>query len=195
MRLEIGCGNGFFLQQALSQGFKTVRGVEPSTEAVSKAEAHLKDRIVCDIMRPGLFDPATFDAVCLFQVFDHIADPAPLLDECFRVLKPSGALLILNHNISALSARLLGERSPIIDIEHTYLYNPRTLERLLGGHGFAVKECGPVFNEYSLSYLMQLLPLPEAVKRSLVSSLKRLPVGRFRVSVPLGNLFLSAQKN
>src|SRR5665647_326619 len=32
--LEIGCGNGFFLEEALNMGFSEVRGVEPSTEAV-----------------------------------------------------------------------------------------------------------------------------------------------------------------
>ena len=35
--LEIGCGNGFFLQQALAQGYRSVRGVEPSRIAVSQA--------------------------------------------------------------------------------------------------------------------------------------------------------------
>src|SRR5450432_3089909 len=40
--LEIGCGNGFFLEEALRQGYQTVRGVEPSSEAVSKADDRVR---------------------------------------------------------------------------------------------------------------------------------------------------------
>jgi SAM-dependent methyltransferase len=32
--LEIGCGNGFFLEEALTQGYLHVQGVEPSQGAV-----------------------------------------------------------------------------------------------------------------------------------------------------------------
>ena len=40
--LEIGCGNGFFLQQALAQGYRSVRGVEPSRAAVSQAAPEVR---------------------------------------------------------------------------------------------------------------------------------------------------------
>ncbi|MDQ3814625.1 MAG: class I SAM-dependent methyltransferase, partial [Armatimonadota bacterium] len=144
--LEIGCGNGFFLEEALRRGYKVVHGVEPSTEAVAKAAPSVRPHIVCDIMRPGLFEPEQFDVVCLFQVFDHIPDPDALLDECLHVLKPGGLLLCLNHNVASISARLLKERSPIIDLEHTYLYSPTTITRLVTAHGFETKHVGAVFN-------------------------------------------------
>ncbi len=35
--LEIGCGDGFFLEQALQQGYTDVRGVEPSEAAIAGA--------------------------------------------------------------------------------------------------------------------------------------------------------------
>ncbi len=122
--LEIGCGNGFFLAQARRQGWREVRGVEPSADAVAKAPPELDGAIVQDVMRAGLFAPESFDAVCLFQVLDHISSPVELLEECLAVLRPGGQILALNHNVRAWSARLLGERSPIVDIEHTYLYSP-----------------------------------------------------------------------
>jgi len=75
--LEIGCGNGFFLEEAERRGY-VVHGVEPSTKACAQAPEHLRARICNDIMRPGLFPPASFDAICLFQVIDHISDPAAL---------------------------------------------------------------------------------------------------------------------
>ena len=52
--LEIGCGNGFLLEEALLQGYKHVLGVEPSQSAVEQANPALKDFIYKDVMRPGL---------------------------------------------------------------------------------------------------------------------------------------------
>lgn len=192
--LEIGCGNGFVLEEALDQGYTVVRGVEPSAHAISKADPRVRGGIVEDIFRPGLFAPDTFDAVCMFQVLDHLPDPRQAVAESFRVLKPGGALLCFNHNIEALSARILGERSPIIDIEHTYLYSPITMRRLLEPHGFQVREVGAAWNQYSLHYLTHLLPLPRGIKASLLSMLSKQSIGRTRLSVALGNLYVIAQK-
>jgi SAM-dependent methyltransferase len=192
--LEIGCGNGFFLQQALAQGYRSVRGVEPSRAAVDQAAPEVRDSIVCDLMRPGLFPPAGFDVICLFQVFDHVPDPGTLLEACFAALRPGGLVLSLNHNITAVSARLLGERSPIVDIEHTYLYSPATMTRIFGAHGFGIRRAGSVRNEYTLRYLFRLLPLPAGPKRAALAWLQRHSLGRLRLSLPLGNLYLVAQK-
>lgn len=39
----------------------------------------------------------TFDAVLSTQVLEHVADPGLYLDECFRVLRPGGRLLLSTH--------------------------------------------------------------------------------------------------
>jgi SAM-dependent methyltransferase len=192
--LEIGCGNGFFLEQALAQGYRSVRGVEPSRAAVSQAASEVREGIVCGLMRPGLFGPGEFDVICLFQVFDHVPDPGALLDACLVALRPGGLVLSLNHNVSAVSARLLGERSPVVDIEHTYLYSPATMTRLFTAHGFRVRKAGSVRNRYALRYLVRLLPLPVRLKQRVLGWVQRHAVGGLRLWVPLGNLYLVAQR-
>jgi SAM-dependent methyltransferase len=192
--LEIGCGNGFFLMQARAQGYRDVQGVEPSRSAVDRAPAEIRDDIVCTMMAPGLFRDKTFDAICLFQVLDHIFDPAALLKTCFDILKPGGYILCLNHNVEAPSARLMKERSPIIDIEHTYLYSPDTIRRLFTRFGFQVKEAGGVKNRYSLSYLARLMPVPAPLKKITLGFLDFTYLGRLPLRVPLGNLYMIAQK-
>jgi SAM-dependent methyltransferase len=192
--LEIGCGNGFFLVQARRQGWSEVHGVEPSADSVAKAPVELHGVIVQDVMRRGLFAPESFDAVCLFQVLDHIYDPVELLEECLRILRPGGHILALNHNIAAWSARLLGERSPIVDIEHIYLYSPATLRAVCEKVGFTEPWVHSVRNTYSLFYLAQLVPLPNAIKSRLLHRLRASWTGRIRLTVPLGNLCLIARK-
>jgi SAM-dependent methyltransferase len=192
--LDIGTGSGFVLELAHDSGWDGVRGVEPSEDAIAKARPDIRPRITADMMRPGLFEHGSFDAVTMFQVLDHMADPVGLLDECRRVLKPGGVALAFNHNVSAWSARLLGESSPIIDVEHTYLYSPATLRRLFDRCGFEVLSVTPVRNTYSIRYLAHLLPLPASQKRSLLSLLRRSGIGRREATVPLGNLCLTARR-
>ena len=192
--LEIGCGNGFFLEEALAEGYASVRGVEPSTAAVARANPEVRPYIVCDTMRSGLFAPEQFDVICMFQVLDHIPDPGGLLEECFRTLKPGGLVLCINHDIEALSARLLKDRSPIIDIEHTYLYSPTTMARLFEGRGFQVKRVGSVSNTYTLYYLARLAPFPVLLQRTILALLKSSPIGRIRLKVALGNLYTVSRK-
>jgi SAM-dependent methyltransferase len=192
--LEIGCGNGFFLEQAQESGFRNVRGIEPSRKAVDQAEPNLRDHIICDVMRPGIFKAGEFDAICMFHIFDHIPDPNQLLLECLRILKPGGFILSLNHNVESWSARLLGERSPIIDIEHTFLYSPVTMRRIFEGNGFDVVEQNTVWNNYSLTYLFWLVPLPRALKKICLRMLKTSALGRVSLTLPLGNLYLIAKK-
>lgn len=192
--LEIGCGNGFFLEEALKGGYASVCGVEPSKDAVARSGPSVRSHIFCDIIRPNLFREEQFDVLCMFQVLDHISDPSGLLDECFRVLKPGGLFLCLNHNIESLSAMFFGERSPVVDIEHTYLYSPDTISRLFVSRGFDVLDIGSALNIYSLYYVGRLAPLPGMIKGFLLKCLKIKLFRRIRLTVPLGNLCLVARK-
>ena len=189
--LEIGCGNGFALEEALDLGYGKVAGVEPSKDAIARGRNDVRPHLVQAMMGPDLFEANGFDAVCLFQVFDHIPDPVPLLEACWKVLKPGGLLMCFNHNVDSFSARLLKEKSPIIDIEHTYLYSPDTMTQISRKAGFELVEVGPVWNTYSPGYLAQLLPMPVGFKKWLTESrfLRSL-----RVTVPLGNLRLIARR-
>lgn len=192
--LEIGCGNGFFLHEALRQGYDMVQGVEPSTDAIAKADSHIRPFIRPDMMRPGLYKKDQFDVICLFQVLDHLFDPGALLEECMNILKPTGLMLCINHNIAAVSAKLLKQRSPIIDIEHTYLYSPTTISRLFSKYHFHVKHVGNVSNRYTLYYFIRLMPFPVSMKSVLLRLIENNVIGRWTLSLPLGNLYIVAQK-
>lgn len=193
--LEIGCGNGFFLEEALRQGYQEVYGVEPSREAVAKAPETIRHNIRIEMFKGDLFPQNFFDAICVFQTFDHVSDPAVFLRDCLALLKPGGVLLTFNHNSRSWSARILGERSPIIDIEHTYLYNTKTMRTIFERNGFTVFNVCATFNKISLGYLWSLVPImPLHVKRTISWLLIWLRLGRISVWVPLGNLYCIAQK-
>lgn len=191
--LEIGCGHGFFLERALDLGFDEVFGVEPSRHAIELASPRVRDRIYTGVFKDGLFEPGYFDVVCAFQVFDHLTHPNEVLDACHRVLRPGGLALFINHDAGAWTNRLLGERSPIIDVEHIYLYNRKTMRRIFSKHQFEVVDVFPVKNRYPLSYWCHMAPLPAAIKRRLTAWLQTSRVGRWKFSWKAGNLGLIAR--
>lgn len=191
---EVGCGNGFMLAEALRSGFTSVSGLEPSREAIEQADPNVRTFLICDVLRPGLIEPQSVDAICLFQVFDHLPDPREALDLCRDAVKPGGSILMFNHNVRALSARVLRGRSPIVDIEHTYLYDPATLAALCTSNGLIVEHAAATFNWCSLRYLIHLLPLAPAPKAWAMRMLGRSPLGLLSLPLPLGNLSLIATR-
>lgn len=190
--VDIGCGNGFVLDQALGRGWTAVWGVEPSGDAIANASDAVRPHIKKAMMGPGLFEPGSLSAITLFQVLDHIPDPVPLLEECRRALRPGGVILAWNHNIEAVSARVMGERSPIVDVEHTYLYSPDTMRQLFTRAGFVEPDVQSVRNRYSISYFVHLVPIPRSIKQRLLNRLQGTRFGARELRLPLGNLCLTA---
>jgi len=110
-------------------------------------------------------------------------------------LRPGGLILCLNHNVESVSSHIMQERSPIIDIEHTYLYGPATNAPHLRGRGFKVLKQGHVNNTYSVGYITHLVPMPARVKGMALGTLRRSRPRRAHRPVPLGNLYLIASRS
>lgn len=188
--LEIGCGNGFILKKLYQMGFKKCFGIEPSYEAASKADEKIKPNIIVDILKPGILNNKKFKFIFFFQTLDHIPDPGKFLNQCYKLLVKSGYILAFNHNVESLSSKLLGEKSPIIDIEHTFLYSPDTIKKLFEKYNFQPINIYSPVNTISLKHLIWLLPLPKLIKRGLLLSTPP----SINLRLKLGNLCIIARK-
>lgn len=105
--LDLACGDGTFLREALSRGAKRACGVEISEEGVRQCvqaglSVHHGD------ITEGLTDypDASFDCVSLIRTIDLLAEPEPVLDEMLRVGR-SILLSFTNHGRLAERLRLL----------------------------------------------------------------------------------------
>ena len=94
----------------------------------------------------------------------------------------------------AASAKLLGRKSPIFDIEHLQLFSPASMRALLDSAGFSRIETYSVFNRYPLKYWAKLFPFPNGLKSGLMALLDKSRVGRWVVPLPAGNLAAIAFK-
>ena len=189
--LEIGCGNGTFLQWLMDQGYSSVRGIEPSQEAVAAAGTR-KPLIHNGFFSRGIYPPASFDCLCAFQVFDHMYQPDEFLEQAKHYLKKGGKLFMVMHNIGALPARVLGRACPMIDIEHPFLYNKKTLKKIMERHGFKDMRLFSVSNRYPLKYWLALMPLSLGLKKKAMDFLTNHPIGTMPVTLGLGNMGIVA---
>jgi len=186
--LDIGTGDGVFLERLLELGFQNVSGVEPSRAPWEAAKPAIRQRI-----RLGLFDPADFEpgrlslAAC-FQTMEHVPDPLGIATGVRSLLKPGGVFVIVVHNRKALSATILGFKSPIFDVEHLQLFSPETARSLLERAGYEDVHVAPLYNRYPLSYWMKLLPFPGGVKDGLLRAISSSGLGKALLSLPAGNL-------
>lgn len=169
--LDIGCSNGFFLEVLKDNGYEHVHGVEPGEEPKAIARADIRDGIVTGFYGPGLYPDDYFDLITCFQTLDHLSDPLGMLQQMYRNTQKGGHVYMIMHNTRALQAKLFGEKSPIIDVEHIYLFNKENLPELCKKAGFKVVSVFDVKNGYPLSYWIRMAPLPlKGMWRSLTKA-------------------------
>ena len=92
-----------------------------------------------------------------------------MLRDAHNLLRKDGVILLLNHNIRSWFPRIFGERCPMYDIEHIYLFDKRTVARLLENNGFDMVKVRNIPNSYTLSYAVKMFPLPNVLKLGIMS--------------------------
>jgi SAM-dependent methyltransferase len=189
---DVGTGDGAFLKELLAAGFSDVVGIEPSSAPIEAADPSVRPLILHDIFRPESFPASSLSLITCFQTIEHLADPLAFCRDAQRTLKPGGALFLIGHNRRALSAKLLGRKSPIFDIEHMQLFSPESARNLLKSAGFGDVEVRTLYNRYPVRYWAQLFPFPKGVKARLLGLLKTTPLGRPVLPLPAGNMVVIA---
>lgn len=192
--LEIGCGNGFFLQELMDNGIKNVYGIEPGIESVKKAPLKIRNNIKTDILRKGLFPKESFDIILCFHTLDHIPDPNKFLEVVHSLLKKEGKVFFIVHNTNGLSVKLLKQKSPIFDIEHIYLFNNKNLKQIFEQNKFKNLLVFDIVNTYPASYWIKLFPLNNGIKKNIIKLLSAFKLLDPSISLSAGNIGIFGSK-
>jgi SAM-dependent methyltransferase len=136
--LEIGSGSGVALARMQALGWQA-EGVEVDPLAVKAAQARGVKVHEGDVFKPG-FAGAAFDAIASTHVFEHLYDPAPVLRECYRILKPGGRLVVLTPNAESVGHTWYGRAWIGLDApRHLNLFSRAALQRAAETAGFRIQ--------------------------------------------------------
>ena len=110
--LDYGCGLGLFLQALLAEGFSAT-GVEYDSDAAEYAARSTGCPVSSLAEFTSMRNNATYDALHLGDVLEHLPDPFATLRELLKIVKPRGLLFAegpLENNPSPVywAARLFG---------------------------------------------------------------------------------------
>ncbi|MDR2437074.1 MAG: class I SAM-dependent methyltransferase [Endomicrobium sp.] len=191
--LEVGAGSGSLLSLLKKHGFSHVVGIEPSIEAIEQAEPDVINDIRQGIFNLDIVSDINPSLIISCMTLEHIYDPKEFLEAAHKIIKPDGLIVLVTHNQRALINRILGLKSPIIDLEHLQLFSPRSLTILLKNTGFTNICVKSYFNTYSLRYWLRLLPLPIKFRKSIDRIFSSNIIGRLHMSFPVGNILTVAK--
>jgi ubiquinone/menaquinone biosynthesis C-methylase UbiE len=175
--IDIGTGNGLFVELLHEAGFKDVSAHEIQGGDLSKI-SDIAHHIYQD------FDYSTipsgeFDAVTLLDVVEHVSNPRYLIGMCSRILK-AGGVIYFHTPVVTRTDRMMHvfQKLPILgkigavwqrgrtSVFHLENYTPKAIRMLLGDAGFrditiAVKnELSWPVTKYVRVYLLEKLGLP-----------------------------------
>jgi SAM-dependent methyltransferase len=163
--LDIGCSAGGFLNIAKEFGWKTF-GLEYNQGEAKVARQNGHEVFEMNIKSFLKTSDQKFDAVTLWDVFEHIKNGKELLEDVHKVLTPNGGVFLQSPTPTSLAARILQEKCNMFDgLEHCNLYtldNVKSLAEKTGftleGYDTVISEAGVLANylDYKNPYLGEL---------------------------------------
>jgi SAM-dependent methyltransferase len=135
--LDVGAATGLLLEALRDVGFRSLRGVEPSPDAVRKAvNDHGLDVLVGDATAARAFG-MSFGVVTLVAVLEHMVDPAGALQGMTDLLSRDGSFYLLVPDTTRFT-EFIGAPYQEFSVEHINYFTPKSLRNLLATIGLEV---------------------------------------------------------
>jgi len=132
--LDVGCSTGFVVEAARAAGWDAT-GIDLNPSAIEFGRGRGLDLRTAALEDAG-FDPASFDAVSLFDVLEHLIDPRRIITAATDLLVPGGILFLYVPNYDSASRLLMGAHAHFIwPTHHLNYYTPTTIRDLMSRNG------------------------------------------------------------
>ncbi len=195
--LDLGCATGIFAGAAQAAGWQA-HGLEPSAWAIRQARQRFPAVAFSQgKIEDAVFSPGSFDVITLWDVLEHVPEPALTLKKIHPWLAEDGWLLINVPDIASLPARLMGKHWVLMLREHLWYFSPATLEKLLEQCGYQMIETRANTVWFSLGNIFRRLAQYSAKPAGKRPPGRRKGAGwldSISIQFPMGELTVMARK-
>jgi SAM-dependent methyltransferase len=134
--LDIGCGNGAVLSAMRRAGYSRLVGIDPYIPG----DVHDGPGFRIMRMEASQLD-GEFDFVMMHHAFEHVPDPAAMLRQIHRLLKPGKLALLQIPVADSYAWRTYGPDWVQLDApRHLFLHTRRSIEILAAAAGLEVED-------------------------------------------------------
>lgn len=161
--LEIGCGRGYFLREAILAGNK-VTGIDFNASAIKFAKEHFgidNTFKLSDQEFSKFFSNKKFELICFFHTIEHLEDPLKFLSNVRNILVDKGFIAFSVPNKNRFSIKLLKREIWDYPPHHLTRWDENSVNKLLLKSGFKI-----IFSKYEP---VKFLKVTESVGNFLIS--------------------------
>ncbi|RMF98626.1 MAG: bifunctional 2-polyprenyl-6-hydroxyphenol methylase/3-demethylubiquinol 3-O-methyltransferase UbiG [Gammaproteobacteria bacterium] len=159
--LDCGCGGGLLAEGLAQRGAARVLGIDLTDEALTVARLHAGeagldglDYRLASAAELAAEQEAAWDLVCCMEVLEHVPEPATLVADLARLVRPGGSVLLstLNRNLKSFALAIVGAEYllrllPPGTHEYARFIRPSELDDWAGDAGLVLQAlCGIVYD-------------------------------------------------
>lgn len=193
--LDIGTAGGTFLNVAKKDGW-SVYGIEPNKWLCEWSKKNYNINIKQGTLLDHKFENEFFDVITLWDVLEHVTNPKRILEECYRILKSDGIIVINYPNVGSWISKVMRSKWIFLLSVHLYYFTPKTIRSMLKKTGFSIIETKPHFQTLQLGYLMfRMKEYSKLLHKLGYKAVNILRMKNFQVPYWLGQTLVIARKN
>lgn len=199
--LDAGCSTGDFL--AYAKHAYEMHGLDYSAFAIETAgiaNPELVGRLKSGPIEDTEWKDSSFDAICLWDVIEHLWDPVRVVGDLLAKVRPGGVILISTPAIDAVTARVSGRYWPFMTPpEHLSFFTLKTFRVLAEKLGSCdvvyASRRGKWANVAFIAYKVTRIA-PSWFPKFLLWPFFQWPLKRLSLYVPTGDiLYLVLRRN
>ncbi|MFA0963521.1 class I SAM-dependent methyltransferase [Roseivirga sp. BDSF3-8] len=136
--LDLGCGDGKFVHDALQRGYDA-RGIDLSPDRIRKGREVFgldEERLRC-MNADDFSSEDQFDVIVMWDIIEHVGSPASILQSIKKICHPRTLVFILTMSVDSITYKLFGKNWNYVNpTQHLTYFSHRTMREMLQKSGF-----------------------------------------------------------